>query len=78
MKLRRLVYTSQTEMFFSKHDLLNLLYQSRACNSIAGITGILIHRSNFFLQVIEGEPEAIGDLLGKLIKDTRHIKLKIV
>jgi hypothetical protein len=52
MKLRRLVYTSQTEMFFSKHDLLNLLYQSRA--------------------------EAIGDLLGKLIKDTRHIKLKIV
>jgi hypothetical protein len=78
MKLRRLVYTSQTEVFFSKHDLLNLLYQSRACNSIAGITGVLIHRSNFFLQVIEGEQEAIGDLLGKLIKDTRHIKLKIV
>jgi hypothetical protein len=78
MKLRRLIYTSQATRSFSKRNFLDLLHQSRAYNSVDNITGVLIHRKNFFLQVIEGDTEAIEDLLGRLLLDTRHIKLKII
>jgi EAL domain-containing protein (putative c-di-GMP-specific phosphodiesterase class I) len=78
MKLRRIIYTSQTTKLFSKRNLLDLLHQSRAYNSVDNITGVLIHRKNIFLQVIEGDPEAIEDLLKRLLLDTRHMKLNIV
>jgi hypothetical protein len=78
MKLRRLIYTSQATRSFSKRNFLDLLHQSRAYNSVDNITGVLIHRNDFFLQVIEGDTEAIEDLLGRLLLDTRHIKLKII
>jgi hypothetical protein len=78
MKLRRLIYTSQATRSFSKRNFLDLLHQSRAYNSVDNITGVLIHRKDFFLQVIEGDTEAIEDLLGRLLLDTRHIKLKII
>lgn len=78
MKLRRLIYTSQVRELFSKHDLLKLLYQSRANNSVDDITGVLMHKKGFFFQVLEGESEAIENILSRLLLDTRHIKLKIV
>jgi hypothetical protein len=78
MKLRRLIYTSQATKSFSKRNFLDLLHQSRAYNSVDNITGVLVHKKDFFLQVIEGDPEAIEDLLGRLLIDTRHIKLKII
>ena len=78
MKFRRLIYTSQATESFSKDNLLDLLLQSRAYNSVDDITGVLMHKKGFFLQVLEGESEAIEDLLNRLLLDTRHIKLKIV
>ena len=78
MKLRRLIYTSQATESFSKDNLLDLLLQSRAYNSVDDITGVLMHKKGFFLQVLEGESEAIEDLLNRLLLDARHIKLKIV
>lgn len=50
MKLRRLIYTSQVRVLFSKHDLLKLLYQSRANNSVDDITGVLMHKKGFFFK----------------------------
>jgi hypothetical protein len=78
MKLRRLIYTSQATESFSEHNLLDLLDQSRAYNSVDDITGLLMHKKGFLLQVLEGESEAIEDLLNRLLLDTRHVKLKIV
>jgi hypothetical protein len=78
MKLRRLIYTSQATESFSEQHLLDLLVQSRAYNSVDDITGVLMHKKGFFLQVLEGELEAIEDLLSRLLLDTRHIKLNII
>ena len=37
-----------------------------------------MYKKGFFLQVLEGESEAIEDLLNRLLLDTRHVQLKIV
>ena len=78
MKRRRLIYTSQAVKDFSKSELLDLLHDARAYNTIDNICGVLMHRNGHFLQVLEGESDPIENLLGRLQKDTRHKNLKII
>ncbi len=77
MELRRLIYTSQATEPFNKRKLLDLLHESRAYNSIDNITGVLMHKEGFFLQVIEGESEAVQNLFNRIIKDKRHKEIRI-
>ena len=78
MKLRRLIYTSQATKKLSKRNLLDLLHDSRSYNKIDNISGILMHSNGCFLQVIEGRRDVIEHLVGRLLKDSRHIKFKII
>jgi hypothetical protein len=78
MKLRRLIYTSQATKKLSNLALLDLLHDSRSYNKIDNITGILMHSNGYFLQVIEGRPDVIEHLVDRLLKDSRHIKFKII
>ena len=78
MRLRRIAYTSKAKEPFSKRNLLDLMHESRAYNTLDDISGVLIHRQHHFLQIIEGEPEAINDLLSRLLLDPRHSELKII
>ena len=78
MALRRIIYTSQASEEFSKRSLLNLLHDSRAFNTIDNISGVLMHRDSYFLQVIEGESQVIDDLFKRLLKDRRHKEVKII
>ena len=78
MKRRRLIYTSRAVKEFTKYELMDLLHDSRAYNSIDKIFGVLMHRDGYFLQVLEGEPEPIDNLLARLLRDARHENLKII
>ncbi|GAL64533.1 BLUF domain-containing protein [Algibacter lectus] len=78
MTLRRLIYSSQAVKQFTKRQLLDLLHDSRGFNAIDNISGVLMHKHGYFLQIIEGDPEVIDDLLVRLRKDTRHKDLKII
>jgi len=78
MALRRIVYTSQASEQFSKRSLLDLLHESRAFNTIDNISGVLMHRNGYFLQVIEGESEAVDNLFKRLLRDPRHNEVKII
>lgn len=78
MALRRIVYTSKASVQFSKRSLLDLLHESRAFNSIDDISGVLMHSKGYFLQIIEGESEALDDLFARLLRDTRHNEVKII
>ncbi|MFT6128148.1 MAG: hypothetical protein ACJAVA_002647 [Flavobacteriaceae bacterium] len=78
MALRRIIYTSQAAEQFSKRDLLDLLHESRAFNTIDNVTGILMYRTGNFLQVLEGESEAVGNLLTRILRDPRHNDIKII
>jgi hypothetical protein len=44
----------------------------QAANNQLGITGVLLFSEGTFLQVIEGEPQAVNDLYGSIIRDGRH------
>jgi hypothetical protein len=78
MKIRRLIYKSQAILPFNKRKLLDLLHESRSYNSIDCITGLLMHKEGFFLQVFEGEPSVIENLLNRILNDTRHTKIEVV
>tara|TARA_R110002012_G_scaffold249490_1_gene427066 strand:- start:6 stop:440 length:435 start_codon:yes stop_codon:yes gene_type:complete len=78
MKLRRVVYTSKATSQFNKRDLLDLLHDSRAYNSLDHISGVLIHKDGYFLQIIEGECDKIIELLGRLVIDKRHSHFNII
>jgi len=78
MKYRRLIYTSQPVKQFSGPELIRLLHDARAYNSIDDICGVLLHRHGYFLQVIEGGIEPIENLLSRLRKDVRHKNIVII
>ena len=78
MALRRIIYTSKSTKRFNKRNLLDLLHDSRTYNKIDNITGVLMHREEVFLQVIEGRSEVIDDLFTRLKRDPRHDEIKII
>ena len=78
MSKSRIVYTSQATEAFSKRDLLDLLHDARAYNSIDEITGFLYYRNGLFFQVIEGESEKVDDLFSRIKKDQRHFDVQVI
>ncbi|QXP59637.1 BLUF domain-containing protein [Olleya sp. HaHaR_3_96] len=78
MKCRRIIYTSQSTKQFNKRDLLDLLHDSRAFNTMDNISGVLMHKNGLFLQIIEGKSKDLENLIERLRRDTRHNNLKII
>ncbi|MFT6856554.1 MAG: hypothetical protein ACJA0X_002534 [Cyclobacteriaceae bacterium] len=78
MSIRRIIYTSQATKQFDTRNLLNLLHDARAFNSIDKISGVLIHKEGSFLQIIEGESQAVDDLFTRLGRDPRHNEIKMI
>jgi len=74
----RLIYTSQATKPFSTRELLDLLHDARAYNSIDSIYGFLYYKDEFFFQIIEGESQLINNLFDRIKKDKRHTNVKII
>ncbi len=66
-----LTYASSATGPFSKEDLDELLAQCRENNSALGITGMLLYKDGNFMQVLEGEEEAVRKLYAKIEGDPR-------
>ena len=73
-----LVYVSSARQHFSEEDLETLLISSRQNNSKLGITGMLLFSGDNFIQVLEGELQAINSLYSKISSDPRHTGLLIL
>lgn len=67
-----LVYASSAIQPFSRPDLEDLLATSRENNARAGITGMLLYKDGNFMQVLEGDEEAVRELYDKIAADPRH------
>ena len=67
-----LVYISSAIVPFTDRQLAELLAQSRENNTRAGITGMLVYKGGNFMQLIEGEDDAIDSLQAKIRQDSRH------
>ena len=75
--LRRVIYTSKATSDMGQAALLEILHTARDFNAADAVTGLLLHDSGYFLQVIEGPDRSITNLIERLKKDTRHEQFHI-
>jgi hypothetical protein len=67
-----ITYLSTETQPFSRSQLFDLLARSRAFNTRADITGLLLYKQTHFMQVLEGPRGAVEDLYRKIRTDERH------
>ncbi|MFZ6648699.1 BLUF domain-containing protein [Undibacterium sp. TJN25] len=70
--LVRLLYASRAADKKLCDIIADIMQQSRTHNPKNGITGILCHSDNVFMQVLEGGREAVNKLYAQILKDPRH------
>lgn len=73
--LYELIYTSLAVREMANDDLNNILTVSRDKNKRLGITGILLYQNRTFIQLLEGEKEAVCELYKTIQKDDRHTRV---
>ena len=78
MSLISLIYASRSTESFHEHEIPDLLQQVRVANAKQQITGMLLYIGGSFLQVLEGPPEPVDALFGKLHTDNRHTQLRLI
>ena len=70
--LVRLLYASRAAAPVTQEIIESILQQSRTHNPAHGITGILCHGGDVYMQALEGGREAVNALYMKIMRDTRH------
>lgn len=73
-----LVYVSKAAENISYSDIRNILEASRRNNGIEDITGLLILRDGYFLQLLEGPESGVKKILGKIMMDDRNYNLHVL
>ncbi len=72
MPIHQLVYVSAASQAFQKSELLELLTKAREKNRLMGVTGLLLYKEGDFIQLLEGEREAVRRLFETIQADPRH------
>lgn len=75
-RLYTLGYASTQTRKLTTADLIDLLNEARTFNLGHDITGLLLHRDDSFLQVIEGSKSAVLELYNRIRQDTRHQRVE--
>lgn len=73
-----LLYFSVASRPPKKEDIDGILSQSTKNNSKNEITGMLMYRSGFFIQLLEGDESVVRELYKKIEKDPRHRDSKLL
>ena len=76
--LSHLVYVSVASGPMGEVDLAALLEQSRARNERNGITGMLLFKDGFFIQLLEGHEEDVLKVYDSITRDDRHQKVELL
>jgi len=72
------VYVSRATNLFRPESIGELLRKSRENNERLGITGMLVYRHPFFMQVLEGPEEHVRELMARIAADARHTDVTMV
>lgn len=70
--LVRLLYASRAKVPLTPEVIDAILQTSRKGNPAAGVTGLLCHSGDIFMQVLEGGREAVSALYNRIASDPRH------
>lgn len=72
------VYSSMATAPLDDAALRELLEQSRSSNAERDVTGMLLYRGGRFIQILEGPEQAVRDTMGKIERDPRHDRLRVL
>jgi hypothetical protein len=76
--LVRLLYASRAADAVTQPVIDSILAQSRTHNPALGITGILCHGGDVYMQALEGGREAVNALYMKIVRDARHREVMLL
>jgi hypothetical protein len=77
MPLRRITYISRADAGITPVDLRQIYGLAEVLHRRLDLSGVLAFTGPHFLQVIEGEPQGIDELMKQIVADTRHSGLKV-
>jgi len=75
MNIFRLIYFSGETRRLNQAELIELLSLSRARNEAAAITGILVYKEGIYIQILEGDEQAVRALYAGIQTDPRHTRV---
>lgn len=73
----QIVYYSSATQAFSEQNLIDLLNKANSYNTPLGISGCLVYANEKFIQLLEGEREAVLSLFEKIKCDPRHTNVTV-
>ncbi len=76
--LVRCVYASRAATDLSPAMIEDILERSRVNNPARGITGILCHSGDVFIQVLEGGRDEVCELYNSIVRDQRHANVRLL
>ena len=76
--LHCLIYTSIAKQKMTDNCLKSLLDRSRSKNSSLNITGMLLYLDPYFVQILEGEINAVNETFKKISNDPMHDKVSLI
>ncbi|MCL4744772.1 MAG: BLUF domain-containing protein [Burkholderiaceae bacterium] len=76
--LVRLLYASRASDAINSGAIDAILARSREFNPAHGITGVLCHSGDLFIQVLEGGRTEVNRLYCGIVRDTRHHEVTLI
>ncbi|OPL18315.1 MAG: hypothetical protein AVO35_05570 [Candidatus Aegiribacteria sp. MLS_C] len=74
----RLIYKSRSSGPVSRETVSRIIHSSMEMNRKHGVRGALLATATHFLQVLEGEYEALNETFFRILKDPGHHDIRIV
>jgi len=72
MNVHQILYVSKAVRELSDDEVGRIAEVSRQNNAKKNISGLLMFQAGIFLQLLEGDAEAVEDLYQKIAQDPRH------
>jgi hypothetical protein len=76
--MRQILYVSVARPDLAPDAVEEILSASRRNNAAAGITGLLLEIDQAFLQVLEGDAQALKNLMATIRRDPRHANIGVL
>lgn len=76
--LEQLIYLSQARAGLDATDVRAILGTAQVKNRRRDVTGLLLYSGQHFIQVLEGRPAHLEELVGTIRSDARHSGVQVV
>lgn len=76
--MHRIIYLSSGVRIFTDEEINELLNVSRSNNQKSGLTGLLLYSEGNFMQILEGDKDAVDMTYKKIQHDPRHRNIILI